>query len=156
VDGYDLDEPSIAMAKANAAEAGLAGRVSFHARDASDSALSGRYDLVVAFETIHDMSRPVEALRTMRRLAGKSGAVIVMDERVEEAFSAPSHEIERFMYGVSVLFCLPTGLADQPSAGTGTVMRPATLRSYAQQAGFKDVEVLPIQHDFWRFYRLTQ
>jgi 2-polyprenyl-3-methyl-5-hydroxy-6-metoxy-1,4-benzoquinol methylase len=155
VDGYDLDEPSIAMARANAAEAGVSDRVSFHARDASDPNLSGRYDLVVAFETIHDMGRPVEALRTMRRLAGKNGAVIVMDERVEESFSAPSHEIERFMYGASVLFCLPTGLADEPSVGTGTVMRPATLRNYAQQAGFKDVEVLPIQHDFWRFYRLV-
>jgi hypothetical protein len=34
-------------------------------------------------------------------------------------------------------------------------MRPATLRRYALQAGFADVEVLPIQHDFWRFYSLS-
>jgi len=31
-----------------------------------------------------------------------------------------------------------------------------TFRGYAQQAGFKDVDVLEqIPHDFLRFYRLT-
>jgi hypothetical protein len=33
-------------------------------------------------------------------------------------------------------------------------MRPDTLRRYAQEAGFLGVEILPIEHDFWRFYRL--
>ena len=44
--------------------------------------------------------------------------------------------LERFFYGFSTLCCLPAGLAEQPSAGTGTVMRPSTLRTYAQDAGF--------------------
>ena len=47
------------------------------------------------------------------------------------------------------------GLADPPSVGTGTVMRPAILRQYALEAGFKDVEILPIEHDMFRFYRLV-
>jgi hypothetical protein len=50
--------------------------------------------------------------------------------------------------------CLPVGMAEQPSAGTGTVMRPHTLRRYAEQAGFARVEVLAIEHDMFRFYRL--
>jgi len=58
------------------------------------------------------------------------------------------------MYGFSVLCCLPAGLADQPSAATGTVMRPGTLRRYALEAGFRDVEILPISSDLFRFYRL--
>lgn len=154
VDGFDLDEPSIALARANAAEAGLADRVAFHVRDAADPALSGRYDLVMVFEAVHDMSRPVEALRVMRGLLATGGSVLVMDERVAEAFAAPADDLERFFYAASVLVCLPTGMADQPSAGTGTVMRPDTLRRYAREAGFGEVEVLPIEHDFFRFYRL--
>lgn len=35
-------------------------------------------------------------------------------------------------------------------------MRPATLRRYAKEAGFADVEVLPLKTDTWRFYRLTR
>ncbi len=38
--------------------------------------------------------------------------------------------------------------------GTGTVMRPSTMRSYATRAGFANFEILPIEHDFFRFYRL--
>jgi len=53
------------------------------------------------------------------------------------------------------LHCLPVGMAEQPSAATGTVMRTETLRGYALEAGFNDVETLSIENDFWRFYRLT-
>ena len=59
------------------------------------------------------------------------------------------------MYGWSVLHCLPVGMANQPSTETGTVMRADALRSYAKSAGFRDIEVLPIEHFFFRFYRLN-
>jgi hypothetical protein len=52
------------------------------------------------------------------------------------------------------MLCLPDGMSHQPSAATGTVMRPDTLRAYARDAGFEDVEVLPIEAGFFRFYRL--
>jgi 2-polyprenyl-3-methyl-5-hydroxy-6-metoxy-1,4-benzoquinol methylase len=155
VDGFDLDEDSIAEAKANAQAEGLTDRVTFQVRDAADPELSGRYDLAIAIECIHDMSRPVEALRAMRSMVGNDGAVLVVDERVGEDFTAPSDEIERLMYGFSILHCLPVGMAEQPSVGTGTVMRPATLRHYATGAGFSHVELLPIENDLWRFYRLV-
>jgi 2-polyprenyl-3-methyl-5-hydroxy-6-metoxy-1,4-benzoquinol methylase len=156
VDGFDLDEESIAEARENAEAARLADRVTFHLQDAADPKLSGRYDLAIAIECIHDMSRPVEALRAMRSLVGEEGAVLVVDERVGETFGAPGDEVERLMYGWSVLHCLPVGMADQPSAGTGTVMRPATLRGYATEAGFSEIEILPVENDMWRFYRLMQ
>jgi 2-polyprenyl-3-methyl-5-hydroxy-6-metoxy-1,4-benzoquinol methylase len=155
VDGFDLDEDSIAEAKANAEAEGLADRVTFQVRDAADPELSGRYDLAIAIECIHDMSRPVEALGAMRSIVGNDGAVLVVDERVGEDFVAPSDEIERLMYGYSIVHCLPVGMAELPSAGTGTVMRPATLRRYANEAGFSRVEILPIENDLWRFYRLV-
>ena len=59
------------------------------------------------------------------------------------------------MYGASVLICLPGGLADPPSVGAGTVMGSGTLRDCAAQAGFKEVDVLPFEPGFLRFYRLT-
>ena len=155
VDGFDLDEASIATAKLNAYQAGVADRVRFEVRDASDPQLTGRYDLVTAFETVHDMARPVEALRMMRELLAEGGSVLIADERVAEAFTAPGDEIDRFNYGWSILHCLPASRTDRASAATGTVMRPETLRQYAAQAGFENMDVLPIQNDFWRFYRLV-
>jgi SAM-dependent methyltransferase len=155
VDGLDLDEASIAAAQANAEQAEVADRVRFELRDAADPQLAGRYDLVTAFETLHDMARPVEALRAMRGLLAEGGTVLIADERVAETFAAPGDELDRFNYGWSILCCLPASRAESPSAATGTVMRPPTLRRYASDAGFAEVQVLPIENDFWRFYRLV-
>jgi 2-polyprenyl-3-methyl-5-hydroxy-6-metoxy-1,4-benzoquinol methylase len=154
VDGYDLDEPSIASARDNAREAGLNGQVKFHVRDAADPTLEGQYDLVTAFECIHDMSDPVSALRTMRGLINGGGAVIIADERVGDTFTPTGNDVEWMMYGWSVLHCLPVGMADHPSVGTGTVMRSDTLQHYAREAGFRDIEILPIENFFFRIYRL--
>jgi 2-polyprenyl-3-methyl-5-hydroxy-6-metoxy-1,4-benzoquinol methylase len=156
VDGLDTDAPAIALARTNAEQMGVADRVGFHARNAADLALAGRYDLVTAFECIHDMSDPVSVLSAMRRLLAPEGAMLIVDERVADTFMGDGNDVEWMMYGWSILNCLPTGMADQPSAATGTVMRPDTLRRYATEAGFSRVEDLPIENYFFRFYRLYQ
>jgi ubiquinone/menaquinone biosynthesis C-methylase UbiE len=156
VDGIDEDAASIERARRHAGEAGLGDRVRFVRHDASDGSLTGSYDLVTIFEAVHDMARPVEALRTAREMLAPGGCVLVADEKVHERFTVGDQDpVERWMYGFSVLHCLPVSRADTPSAATGTVMRSHTMRAYAEQAGFRDVEVVPIEHDFWRFYRLN-
>jgi SAM-dependent methyltransferase len=155
VDAIDVDAESIETARANVAAAGLVDQVRPTVHDASDPRLSGRYDLVTIFEALHDMNHPVEALRAALNMLAEGGSVVIADERVAERFTVPGDEIERLNYGWSVLHCLAVGMLDSDSAGTGTVMRPDTVRAYAAEAGFSDVEVLPIEHDFWRFYRLV-
>src|SRR5690606_12087434 len=115
--------------------------------DASDTSGPGGFDFACAFECIHDMAQPVQALAAMRQLVGSGGTVLIGDERVAERFQAPGDDLEQLMYGFSVLHCLPVGMVDRPSAETGTVMRPETLERYALDAGFRSVEVLPVEHD---------
>jgi SAM-dependent methyltransferase len=153
-DGFDLDAPSVEMANGNIARAGVGDRVAVHCKDAASADMDGEYDLVAAFECIHDMSNPVGVLRTMRRLAKPGGTVLVMDERVADEFGNFGDPVERLLYGASLFVCLPDGMSHQPSAATGTVMRAPTLRRYALEAGFSDVEVLPLAHDLFQFYRL--
>jgi len=155
VDGFDLDEASVRAANANAEASGVADRVTFEARDAGDPALAGRYDFALAIECIHDMPNPVAVLASMRRLVGDGGTVLIVDEKVANSFTAPGDEVERMMYGYSILHCLPVGMVEQPSVATGTVMRESTMRRYATEAGFQAVDVLPVEHDFFRLYRLT-
>jgi ubiquinone/menaquinone biosynthesis C-methylase UbiE len=155
VDGFDLDGPSVRYARIHAAEAGVDDRVAFHAIDAGDPSVQGDYDVVAAFECIHDMPDPVSTLASMRRIAADDGIVVVMDEKVSQAFHPDADEVEQLMYGFSNFICLPDGMAHLHSAGTGTVMRPDTLRAYAREAGFSDIEVMPIEADMWRFYRLV-
>ena len=155
VDGLDLDPSSIEMARANLATTEVADRVTFTVRDAADPGLAGQYDLATIFEAVHDFSQPVAVLRAVRELLAPGASLLVADERVAERFTAPGDAVERFMYGFSFLLCLPNVLADDPSVGTGTVMRPDVLRRFATEAGFSRVDILPIEADFWRFYRLV-
>jgi len=154
VDGFDLDQDVIAVARQHAEEAGVADRVTFSVADATDPRASGQYDLVTIFEALLDMSRPVEALRAARTMLSKGGSLVVADELVQDEFTAPASDLDRYYYGWSVVSCLPEAMGDPQTAATGAVMRPATLRRYASEAGFRDVKILPIETDYWRFYRL--
>jgi 2-polyprenyl-3-methyl-5-hydroxy-6-metoxy-1,4-benzoquinol methylase len=156
VDGFDLDPHVVAAARRNADQAGVSDRVTFAVSDASGPGVSGRFDLVTIFEGLHDMSRPAEALRVARGMLVPSGSVLIAEERVEDEFTAPASDLERYHYGWSVISCLPAVMGDPRTAATGAVLRPATLRRFARQAGFANVEVLPLESQTWRLYRLTR
>ena len=154
VDGLDLDPLSLDAARANARDHGVEDRTTFHACDAASPDLPGGYDLVLAFEAVHDMPRPVEALAAMRRLAAPGGTVLVVEMKVGEAFALPAPANDRLNYGWSVLTCLPSAMCGPRAAGTGTLLRRATLERYAREAGFSSVEDAGVPHDAWTFWRL--
>ena len=91
----------------------------------------------------------------MRRLAAPDGHVVVADNAIAEEFTAPGNEIDRLVYGSSVLVCLPSGRDHEHSAATGAAMRPSTFRRYAAEAGVGSVDVADVPHPFWRFYRMA-
>ena len=156
VDAFDLDQASVDLARSNIAAAALGDRVRAQLRNAGDETLAGDYDLVTAFFCLHDMADPLSALQAMRRLAGEKGTVLIADARAAEQFLGPetNRDVERQLYGISLVHCLPVAMAEQPSAAIGTVMRPHVLRDLARQAGFRDVEILPIEDAWSMYYRL--
>ena len=152
VAGFDPDDVSVGRARLNADEAGVGDRARFHAKDAA--ALDGPIDFGTAFECIHDMAHPVDVLRAVRAALVDDGSMLVVDERTRETFTGEPDELEALFYGWSIFDCLPAGMSDPPSAGTGTVMRASTLAGYAVEAGFSGFEVLPIEHETFRLYLL--
>jgi 2-polyprenyl-3-methyl-5-hydroxy-6-metoxy-1,4-benzoquinol methylase len=153
VDGVDLDPVSIDGARAVAEGEGLADRLHFEVRDAASLAGAG-YDLATMFEMLHDLAQPVDVLRAARQALAPGGAVLVADEITSDEFAGPADEGDRRHYGWSVIHCLPASMTEPGSAATGTVMRPATVRAYAEQAGFSSVEILPVESVAFRLYLL--
>jgi SAM-dependent methyltransferase len=151
--GVDLDDASIEAARPIAERAGVADRVRFEAKDAAELAGAG-FDLATMFEMLHDLARPVEALRVARNAVGGDGVVLVADELVGEAFTGAPNPAEARHYGWSLLHCLPASMTVPDSAATGTVIRPGTVRSYAVRAGFTRVDVLPIDTATLHLYAL--
>jgi hypothetical protein len=100
---------------------------------------------------------PVAALEAARRALAPGGSVIVMEENVAESFTAPGDEVERFMAAAGTLWCVPQGRTEAASEVVGPLeIRPATMRRLSATAGFGTIEILPIEHPFWRFYRLQE
>jgi hypothetical protein len=127
--------------------------VTFEVRDAATLSGAG-YDVATMFEMLHDLARPVEALRVAREALGPDGVVLIADEPVGDAYAGQGDEDERLHYGWSLLHCLPASMTEPGSAATGTLMRPGTLRKYATEAGFATVEVLPVDSAAFRLYLL--
>ena len=151
--GFDADEASIADARENAVAQQVA--VRFEARDAIAMGDQGQFDLIVVLEALHDMARPADVLRSLRQTLAPEGCILVADEKVADTFHAPGDDIERLMYGWSIVHCLPVALAESPSAAIGTVIRAEAIRELAVAAGFGKVDVLPVDAGFFRLYRLS-
>jgi SAM-dependent methyltransferase len=154
VDGYDIDPGSIADAARQIREAGLAGQVRLLQAEAGRLVEEGPYDLVLVVEALHDMAQPADVLRSARAALAPGGAVLVVDERVADRFTAPGTPVERMMYGWSVTHCLPSQLVEPGAAAIGTVLRADTVRALAAEAGFTGCTVLPVDNDVFRLYRL--
>jgi 2-polyprenyl-3-methyl-5-hydroxy-6-metoxy-1,4-benzoquinol methylase len=155
VTGFDPDEVAVRAANANAAAAGVADRVRFHRADAGTGLTGGPYDVLLAVECVHDMPQPVAVLAAMRQAAKPDAVVILVDEAADPVLTTPGDEVQRLLYGFSLLICLPDTLSSQPSAATGAVMRPATLDGYVKAAGFTDASRLNVTGTgFWNMYRL--
>ena len=148
--GIDSDPASIADARANATAAGV--NVRFECTDAAT--LEGPFDLVLMLEALHDLAAPTTVLRQARSALKDDGAVLVADEKVAEQFTAPGDELERMMYGWSVVHCLPATMAEQGSVAIGTVLRPELVETLAIDAGFASTELSDIDAGFFNLYTM--
>lgn len=160
IDAIDVDPASIEEARRNANKAGVSEQIAFylspiedfHANNVTDK----KYDLITAFECIHDMPYPVKALEKMRNMVAREGAVLVADELVGETIEENNNSfLGHLYYNFSVLHCLPQAMVYPHSAATGAVMSASKLEDYIKKAGFSRLEVLPIDNPLWRFYRLS-
>ena len=155
IDGIDVDDESVAEARCIAEQQGVTDRVQFHVSTIEEFNVEAPYDLVTAFECLHDLPYPVQALSRMREMASPGGTVFIADEAAGEGFSDNNNLMGRFFYNVSVLHCLPQAMVFPEAAGTGTAISESTVRTYAHKSCYSKVSVLEIENPFFRFYKLT-
>jgi len=150
--GYDVHEGSIARARANAAAAGLAGRVAFEV--AAAARLPERqFDFISTFDVVHDAVDPVGLMASIRRALAPGGTYLVLEMRCSPRVEENINPIGKFMYTVSTLYCMTTSLAEG-GAGIGAAMGEPKARELAAEAGFRHFRKLPIDDPFSVLYEL--
>jgi 2-polyprenyl-3-methyl-5-hydroxy-6-metoxy-1,4-benzoquinol methylase len=153
--GFDLDPASLDRARRAAAERGVDDRVAFELRAAEDLPADAGYDLIMAFNCIHDMARPRAVLRAVRQALAPDGWFLwseaPVSDRLEENFSL----LGRSFYAASCMHCMTVSLADA-GEGLGVVVGPERVKGLAAEAGFTSCEVLPFEHQQHRVYVLRR
>ncbi|MFN8515691.1 MAG: class I SAM-dependent methyltransferase [Thermomicrobiales bacterium] len=149
--GYDLADESVAAARAEAARLGLE-NAHFAAQDVATLGESARYDLITAFDVIHDLARPLETLQGIAR-ALRPGGIFLMMEIAASSDLADNldHPFGPFLYGISAFYCMTVSLA-QDGPGLGTVWGHQSARRTLAEAGFAAVEMHQLPGDFFHSF----
>jgi SAM-dependent methyltransferase len=139
--GIDTHGPAIERARADAAAAGLDTRVTFSVMNAAELPAAPEYDVVTAFEVVHDLADPVAVLCGIQRSLKPTGACLTLDPFAADTLDGNLNAQGKFLYWASVFYCMTVSLA-QGGVGLGTCMGEATARELAATAGFTRVRRL--------------
>jgi SAM-dependent methyltransferase len=138
--GYDIGEDAIESARREAQAMGLT-NCAFEVVDVADLPGGEEFDLITAFDAIHDQKAPDAVLRGIKRSLGADGLFLMVDFKfsslVEENLG---NRFAPMYYGISLMHCMPVSLA-LGGAGLGTVWGEQLARKMLAEAGFGSVEV---------------
>lgn len=139
--GLDLAPDAIALAEAERTAMGL-DNAEFAVADAAELAGAPGYDVITAFDSVHDQRAPAAVLRRIHEALTPDGVFLMVDgnysSRLENNIDNPYAPMG---YGISLLFCLPTSRVGG-DGGLGLVWGRERAHRMLADAGFQNVRVL--------------
>jgi len=151
--GYDLSEEAILAASALAREQGLS-NVTFVVRDLTSLEEPESYDLVTAFDIVHDQKEPATVLAKIHAVL-RPGATFLMQDIAGSSYLEKNldHPIGPFGYTISTMHCMTVSLA-QGGEGLGTMWGEELAERMLADAGFVGITKHRLEHDFINVYYL--
>jgi SAM-dependent methyltransferase len=153
--GYDMSDQAVVAARAEARRRGL-GNVRFDVQDAAEPCEKRAYDLVTAFDAIHDQAKPARVLKNIHD-ALRPGGIFLMQDIL--ASSHLHHNLDNpvstFIYTVSCMHCMSVSLANG-GPGLGAAWGRELAVKMLGEAGFRDVRVERLPHDVINYYYVAR
>ena len=153
--GYDVDAASIELGRAKAVRAGVVDRLVFEETAAEKIPSADRFDLVMAFNCIHDMAHPRAALAGIRRALKPGGVFLWSEARAADQLEGNFTPVGRTMYGASTMHCMTVSLA-QGGEGLGSVIGEKLARELVREAGFSDFQLLPVKNPYHQIFAIRK
>ncbi len=152
--GYDLSEEAIARARAEAQEHGTT-NARFEVKDAATLDEEARYDLITTFDAVHDQADPAAVLKGIAEALREDGVYLMQDiAGSSHHHNNLEHPIGPFLYTISCMHCMTVSLA-QGGAGLGAMWGEEKAKQMLEEAGFKEVEIEQLPHDFQNYYYIA-
>jgi 2-polyprenyl-3-methyl-5-hydroxy-6-metoxy-1,4-benzoquinol methylase len=153
--GYDISEEAIANAREEAKRRGLE-NVRYEVRDVSTLDEAAKYDLVTAFDIVHDQAKPAAVLAGIRKVLKPDGTFLMQDiagsSHVEKNVDRP---IAPFIYTISCMHCMTVSLA-QDGEGLGAAWGKEKAIEMLDEAGFSSVDVKELEHDIINYWYVVR
>lgn len=153
--GYDFSDEALAVAREEASAWGLA-NARFAAQDVAAIPERQRFDLITAFDAIHDQAHPRQVLAGIAAALRPGGVFLMVDDR---ASSHPhenlDHPIGPFLYGCSTLHCMTVSLA-LGGEGLGAAWGEQKACELLAEAGFAKVSVETLPGDLFNNYYVAR
>ena len=147
----DPDEESIRQARIAATVGGVAAHIEFIVGTTRDYEPEAPFDLITAFDCVHDFAEPVRTLQEIRALLRSDGTLFIVEPRAADRLEENFHPLGTVYYGFSLFHCMPQSLASG-GPGLGTCMGPAKTIALVREAGFAECHQLDIRSQTHLFY----
>jgi SAM-dependent methyltransferase len=149
--GIDLSADATNFARAEAERRGLT-NAHFVRRDLTHLAEPAQFDLITAFDAIHDQARPDLVLAHIHRALRAGGVFLMQDIKASSHVEKNlDHPMAPFIYTISCMHCMSVSLA-QGGMGLGAAWGEELARKMLAEAGFGQVEVHQLPHDILNSY----
>ncbi len=149
--GYDFSEEAIARAQAEAGEHGTT-NIRFEVKDVAALGEKASYDLITTFDAVHDQAKPAAVLKGIADALKDDGVYLMQDiAGSSHVHNNMEHPIGPLLYAVSTMHCTTVSLA-QGGEGLGTMWGEEKAKEMLGEAGFTNVEVKQLPHDFQNSY----
>ncbi len=136
--GFDTHEESIATARKVAHAAGVEDRVSFSVAKA-DTYAKRDYDLVCFFDCLHDMGRPVDAVRYAASAMAEDGTLMLVEPFAGDRVEQNIGPIGRLYYAGSTTMCCAHAISENGTHVLGAQAGPRQLEEVVKAAGLGSV-----------------
>jgi 2-polyprenyl-3-methyl-5-hydroxy-6-metoxy-1,4-benzoquinol methylase len=149
--GYDFSEEGVRMGKEEAKEWGLSNS-KFVVKDVSKVDDKAAFDLITAFDAIHDQAHPATVLKGIAKALRPGGAFLMVDIAASSNLEDNlQHPMGPMLYGISTMHCMTVSLA-LGGDGLGTVWGEQLARKMLGDAGFKKIDVKSVEGDILNAY----
>jgi 2-polyprenyl-3-methyl-5-hydroxy-6-metoxy-1,4-benzoquinol methylase len=152
--GIDFSDEGLATGAGEARRLGLT-NVTFEAADVAEYDAAEVFDVVTAFDAIHDQAHPAQVLRNIHRALRPGGTFLMVDikasSQVEDNVGVP---FAPYLYTVSTMHCMSVSLG-LDGDGLGTCWGRGLATSMLADAGFRDVQVCEVPSDPINYYYIA-
>lgn len=152
--GYDLSEEGIARGRMEAQKHGL-DNIRFEVKDVANLDEKARYDLITTFDAVHDQAQPAKVLKGIAQALRPDGVYLMQDIAASSYHHHNlDHPVGPFLYTISCMHCMTVSLAEN-GAGLGAMWGEEKAREMLKEAGFAEVKVKQLPHDFQNSYYIA-